>query len=222
MQINYYMNDDDRDSFHEYIFSRGGYIVPQVWRNKNKFIHWFNLFQYYMPWIWWKNNIPIITSENKDDIDKKWTRHGFFIWKEDVFSKDNYKHKWWTQYTSLKKWFRVYGSWITYSPSYTENKVIYRGRIYVYESRYNIPIRHINIGKYRFVYPPSCTLVLSSEERTIKSKQMENFYRSICNYIRKNFRNYGFYHGPGSDKDERNWIKKLQDKIHPSLLKKNN
>jgi hypothetical protein len=169
------MGDNDRKLFHEYIFSKDGYLTPQRWENKE---------------------IPIASLQNPIDIDY-WSLK---VFKEDNFSSTNFSSSDWITYHEPSKRFFIHGPGMEYMKSYTNAKGLIRGRIYM-----GI------VSTYSYVKPDENDSQ-AYEKYKDKYKQLVNFYRSCCRYIKKNFRkdDVGFYHGTESDELERNGIEKLQ------------
>ena len=168
------MGDNDRKLFHDYIYSRGGYLTPEYWEKKE---------------------IPIAHLDNPIDINFSYLK----IFKEDNFSSTNLNGTDWIKYVKRRKHFYVHGPGMEYMKPYTNEKGLIGGRIYMGL-----------VGKFSYIKPNDKEF--NYEKYEDKYKQLENFYKSCCRYIRKNFRRDigGFYHGAESDELERNGIKKLQ------------
>ncbi|WP_284215457.1 hypothetical protein [Agaribacter marinus] len=98
------MDEPDRIEFHEYIFSRGGYIIPSVAKTKPAPI-------YQCP-----SSIPI----SFDDL---------VIFKEDIFPKSNFLDLEW--FTPYQNGYFTHGPGMLYSPSWRDEKGLHRGRIYM-------------------------------------------------------------------------------------------
>lgn len=98
------MGDPDRDQFHEYIFSRGGYILP---------IHPFE--------------IPPPMYLDSSDIPDSF--EDLLILKEDIFPISNYNDPDWI--TPWHDRYYVHGPGMLYSPCYEDEKGLHRGRIYM-------------------------------------------------------------------------------------------
>ena len=105
MQINFYMDKQDRDSFHEFVFDRGGYLIPEVWPERN---------------------VPCFSSHS--DMPKGC--HTLKLFREEVFSKSSFEDSdWITPYPSHG--YFVHGPGIQYSPSWQDELGIHRGRLYM-------------------------------------------------------------------------------------------
>ncbi len=89
MQINFFMGEMDRKYFHDYIFSRGGYLTPEYWE---------------------KTEIPIANLENPIDINC-W---GLKIFKEDNFSSVHFSNSNWIKYHEPTKKFYIHGPGMEY------------------------------------------------------------------------------------------------------------
>ena len=106
MQINFWMGDNDRALFHEYIFSRYGYLTPEIWKD---------------------TAIPIASVENKIDIDDPWLK----IYKEELFPQSNFNDPDWFTFNTASQLYRVSGPGMQYMRSYTKNGEMIMGRIYM-------------------------------------------------------------------------------------------
>jgi hypothetical protein len=104
MQINFYMDKPDRDQFHEYIFSRGGYILPSR--------------PLEMP-------APIYLSSS--DIPDSF--EDLLILNESIFSMSNYKDPDWI--TPWHDRYFTHGPGMLYSPSWKDENGLHRGRIFM-------------------------------------------------------------------------------------------
>ncbi len=71
------------------------------------------------------------------------------------------------------------------------------------------------VGEFSYIEPGKQD-PLAYEKHKDAYKQLENFYKSCCRYIRKNFRkdDTGFYHGAHSDELEKNGVIKRQIQSH--------
>ncbi|MEQ9297445.1 MAG: hypothetical protein RIF33_02730 [Cyclobacteriaceae bacterium] len=175
MQINFYMGDDDRRLFHEYVFSRDGYLTPERWVN---------------------TKIPIADATHQIEIEGRTLK----VFKEDLFPKSNFDNEDWITYHNPTRSFYVHGPGMEYLKSYTDEKGLHRGRIYMGL-----------VSAFSFVKPGEKDLEAYATYNE-KYKQVENFYKSCCRYIRKNFRkdDVDFYHGSQSDLLAQKDIPKLQ------------
>ena len=104
MQINFYMDEADRIQFHEYIFSRGGYILPSTPQEKPA---------------------PIYLSPS--DISNSF--EALVIFKEDIFPVSNFEDPAWI--APYRDRYYVHGPGMLYSPSWQDEKGLRRGRIYM-------------------------------------------------------------------------------------------
>ncbi len=171
MQINFFMDSEDIDRFHEYLFSRGGYITPEYWGT---------------------TDIPLFFDKSPD------MRHrSLKLFKEDIFSKSRFTEPGWIVLARPRREYYVHGPGMEYIRSYLDSDGIHHGRLYMGLVSHGSFIKpnelepnvHIKYGR--------------------DYKNLENFYRSCCNYIRKNYRKHGgFYHGSGSDRSEVNGVTK--------------
>jgi hypothetical protein len=106
MQINFWMGDNDRALFHDYIFSRNGYLTPENWKD---------------------TAIPIASVENKIDIDYFLLK----IYKEELFPKSNFNDPDWFTFNTASQLYLVSGPGMEYMRSYTKNGEMIKGRIYM-------------------------------------------------------------------------------------------
>lgn len=104
MQISFYMDDQDRCEFHEYIFKRGGYILPSTPRDK-------------IPPRYFKHS----------DIPSSFDN--LIIFKEDIFSVSNFDDPAWV--TPYRDRYYTHGPGMLYSPSWQDERGIHKGRIYM-------------------------------------------------------------------------------------------
>ena len=106
MQINFWMGDNDRALFHDYIFSRNGYLTPEYWKD---------------------TAIPIASVENKIDIDYFLLK----IYKEELFPQSNFNDLDWFTFNTASQLYRVSGPGMEYLRSYTKNGEMIMVRIYM-------------------------------------------------------------------------------------------
>jgi hypothetical protein len=106
MQINFFMNPQDRFAFHEYIFSKGGYMTPS--RIDSAIT-------------------PVFTTPsdiNEEHFDLK-------LFRESIFSKDHYTDSNWVRWHAPSKTYYVWGPGIEYSASFQRSVNIYSYRLYM-------------------------------------------------------------------------------------------
>jgi hypothetical protein len=107
MQINFWMGDKDRELFHDYIFSRGGYLIPRYLKT---------------------TEVPIAWQENKVDFNELFLH----IYKEDNFSKSHFSDPDWVTYLPAFKSYFVHGPGMEYKRPYNHNDgTLIQGRIYM-------------------------------------------------------------------------------------------
>jgi hypothetical protein len=183
MQINFYMTDQDRTEFHRFLFSRGAYFTPQVSRTPR----------------------PPLSSESTT-IDLEDVNCSIFL--EEVHSSQwllppNFdRSPWLTPWRDRGFW--VQGPSLEYTRSTVIEGGIIRGRIYTGTTGV--------LGEYRG------TDILLLDGRITnreESKQvilrMEKLYKSLAAHIRRRYRRDGFcYHGPDSDRLQREGVRKFQ------------
>lgn len=106
MQINFYMAEKDKAIFHDYIFQRNGYIMPETWPTRD---------------------VPIYSEHSPVPED----RADLKIFREDLFNKVNFcDQDWITPYPQFDSYF-VHGPGMQYSPSWIDTAGLHRGRIYM-------------------------------------------------------------------------------------------
>ena len=106
MQINFYMDAEDRRGFHDFIFARGGYLLPEVWPAPSA---------------------PCFSSA----ADVPSGRHTLKIFREDIFPRSSFDDpEWITPYPQFHGYF-IHGPGMQYSPSWQDEAGIHRGRIYM-------------------------------------------------------------------------------------------
>ncbi|WP_156480533.1 hypothetical protein [Aquipseudomonas alcaligenes] len=106
MQINFYMADEDRRAFHEYLYSRGAYLVPERWPTRD---------------------IPIVQAASEEASECK----DFKIFKSDLFPQSEFQNRAWITWHEPTKRFYVHGPGIQYLVSFTDANGIHRGRLYM-------------------------------------------------------------------------------------------
>lgn len=106
MQINFYMDEEDRQRFHEFVFERGGYLTPEVWP---------------------KPEAPCFSSP----ADVPTGHHTLKIFREDIFPRACFDDPdWITPYPQFNGYF-IHGPGMQYAPSWRDEAGIHRGRIYM-------------------------------------------------------------------------------------------
>jgi hypothetical protein len=141
--------------------------------------------------------VPVFTHQS-EDIDLYRTLH---IYRQDIFCKEAFSDPSWLTFHPVLKSYYVHGPGMQYETSYTDQEGLHRGRIYMGL-----------VSRSSFV-PPKMTDPDAYARYDKPYRALENFYKSCCRYIRKNFRrdDWGMYHGAGSDYlVESQGIKQLQ------------
>jgi hypothetical protein len=106
MQIGFFMVDEDRRAFHDYIFSRGGYLVPQRWSTRS---------------------VPIISSW----IDEHDECRLLKIYKSELFPQSRFQDPAWVTWHAPTQKFFVHGPGIEYRVPFTDARGMHRGRLYM-------------------------------------------------------------------------------------------
>ncbi|WP_157469004.1 hypothetical protein [Dyella thiooxydans] len=106
MQINFYMADEDRRAFHDYLFSRGAYLAPDRWSTQN---------------------IPLVKTHS-DDLNGS---RKLKIFKSDLFPESHFQDPAWVTWHAPTEKFVVHGPGIEYLVSFTDANNIHRGRLYM-------------------------------------------------------------------------------------------
>lgn len=174
MQINFFMNKDDQREFHEYLFSRGGYLTPGEWPSKD---------------------IPILRSVDDEKIPAQkypLCSRDLKLFREDVFPSFSLQDYEWFTKQSKHELFSVWGPGIEYLTAWQDEEGIRPGRLYM---------GAFSAGSFQ---KPGEPYGGAYEKYGDGVRQMTNFYNSCCRYIRKRCRKAesGFWHGPGCDKEE--------------------
>jgi hypothetical protein len=144
-----------------------------------------------------KLEVPIADAKNPIEFDDRTIK----LFSEANFPKENFQNKEWLSFSDVRNSYFVHGPGMQYTQSYTDKNGIHRGRLYmglVTSASYLKPSENI-AAHFRPKYKG-------------KFSEIENFYRSCCRYIRKNYRKdkTGFYYGPQSDKLIQSGIKEIQ------------
>jgi hypothetical protein len=187
MQINFYMSDADKQEFHDYVFSRGGYITPEVSPTRTP---------------------KIFRSAADGEIDF----FGCWICLEDVLPSSKLAPKagpfglrpnpWLTPYQGG---YFVHGPHLEYMPCQFREGGIVRGRIY--DGLLTDGGTSYSDGDA--IWPDGTRIDRAASVAIVR--RMENFYRSMAAFIRKRYRNDGgWYHGPDSDRLELAGVPKYQ------------
>ena len=185
-QINFFMADADRRDFHDYVFSRGGYITPCVSASPSARI-----------------------LRNSADGDVASGICSIFL--EAVHPSAKLQPAGWplkrrspflTPYTGG---FYVQGPAVEYLPSTEQLGGIVRGRLYVLGG--GVPGRHQPDGSIIALDGQRVSSDAASEAKSA----MDRFYRAIAAHIRKHYRNDGgWFHGPQSDELQSKGVPKYQ------------
>jgi hypothetical protein len=140
--------------------------------------------------------VPIADSQNPIVFDDRTIK----LFSKANFSKENFKNKEWLTFSEVRNSYYVHGPGMQYAQSYIDTDDIHRGRLYMGL-----------ITSANYLKPSENVAVHFKPEYKEKYTEIENFYRSCCRYIRKNFRkdSTGFYYGPESDELIQSGVKKI-------------
>lgn len=144
-----------------------------------------------------KLEVPIADSQNLIEFNDPTIK----LFSEAIFPKENFKNNEWLTFSEVRNNYYVHGPGMQYAQSYIDANGIHRGRLYMGL-----------VTSASFLKPSENVAAHFRPEYEEKYKEIENFYRSCCRYIRKNFRKdkTGIYYGPQSDELIQNGVQKIQ------------
>ncbi len=192
------MGPEDEKNFIDYITSRDGYLIPQYWKSKQipilKELKFWRYDQQNEDWIW---SIQLL--------------------KNDIFPYQNYNSDTWITYLPQFNHYFAHGPAFEFTRSQQKEEGLSHGRIYgglLSESSFTPPNSNQNSKNKFSIFSlfKKKNSIENNEDYSESYKNLINFYRSCCNYIRKNYRKdkAGFYHGQHSDRMEEEFgVKKL-------------
>lgn len=144
-----------------------------------------------------KLKVPIADAQNPIEFDDRTIK----LFSEANFPKKNFKNSEWLAFSDVRNSYYLHGPGMQYTQSYIDTNGIHRGRLYMGL-----------VTSASYLKPSENVAAHFRPEYKKKYQEIENFYKSCCRYISKNFRkdSTGFYYGPESDELIQNGIKKIQ------------